>query len=77
MSSVLLDIAGHLEGLSEEQIARVEADIPSIRQLVAISQKARPLIEQAEPLLDQASKIWATIAPDAESVLATIQETKT
>ncbi len=63
----LLHIAGHLEGLSDEQINRLEGDIPYIRALVAIAQKAKPLIAQA-------NDTFAKIAPDIQLLLTKLED---
>lgn len=74
MNNFILEAIGHMEGLTDAQIAKLEADAPAISQLIALSIKAKPLIEQAIPLFQQALTEWQTVGPDVEMVLALVNK---
>ena len=68
-----------MEGLSDVQVSKLEADAPTFAALVQLSIEAKPLIEQgqalyekAKPLIAKAMAEWATVAPDVIAVLAVI-----
>ena len=74
-----LGLIGRAEGLSDAQIAKLEADAPTFAALVQLSIEAKPLIEQgqalyekAKPLIAKAMAEWTTVAPDVIAVLAVI-----
>jgi hypothetical protein len=73
MNDFLIGVAGHLAGLDDATIIRLENDIPYIRQLVGIAKKAQPIIQQAEPLINQARGLWSKIAPDIDTVLSKLE----
>src|SRR6266436_703775 len=57
----LIELVGHVAGLSEAQLKQIEKSLPATRALVDLLNRARPIIEQAqslyaeaEPLIDQA-----------------------
>ena len=74
-----LGLIGRAEGLSDAQIAKLEADAPTFAALVQLSIEAKPLLEQgqalyekAKPLIAKAIAEWATVAPDVIALLAVI-----
>ena len=75
----LLELVGHLSGLSNAQLKQIEKSLPATRALVDLLDRARPIIEQAHslyaeaaPLIDQAKKEWETVGPAAQILLDVI-----
>jgi uncharacterized protein YbjT (DUF2867 family) len=75
----LIELVGHVSGLSEAQLKQIEKSLPATRALVDLLSRARPLIEQAqslyaeaEPLIDQAKKEWQTVGPAAQILIDVI-----
>ena len=77
----LIELVGHVSGLSEAQLKQIEKSLPATRALVDLLNRARPIIEQAqslyaeaEPLIDQAKKEWQTVGPAAQILIAPRQK---
>jgi uncharacterized protein YbjT (DUF2867 family) len=75
----LLELVGHVSGLSDAQLRQIEKSLPATKALVDLLNKARPIIEQAqglyaeaEPLIDQAKKEWQTVGPAAQILVDVI-----
>jgi hypothetical protein len=75
----LIEIFGHVSGLSDAQLKQIEKSLPATKALADILIRARPLIEQAqslydeaEPLIDQAKKEWQTVGPAAQILIDVI-----
>src|SRR6516164_3684619 len=75
----LLELVGHVSGLSDAQLRQIEKSLPATKALVDLLTKARPIIEQArnlyteaEPLIDQAKKEWETVGPAAQILIDVI-----
>src|SRR5215831_8625299 len=75
----LIEIVGHVSGLSEAQLKQIEKSLPATKALVDLLNRARPIIEQAqslyaeaEPLIDQAKKEWQTVGPAAQILMDVI-----
>jgi uncharacterized protein YbjT (DUF2867 family) len=75
----LIELVGHVSGLSEAQLEQIERSLPATRALVDLLSEARPIIEQAqrlyaqaEPLIDQAKKEWQTVGPAAQILIDVI-----
>jgi uncharacterized protein YbjT (DUF2867 family) len=75
----LIDLVGHVSGLSEAQLRQIEKALPRTRALIDLLNKAQPIIEQAhslyieaEPLIDQAMKEWQTVGPAAQILIDVI-----
>src|SRR4029077_1514645 len=75
----LIDLIGHVSGLSDPQLKQIEKSLPATRALVDLLNRARPIIEQAqnlyteaEPLIDQAEKEWQTVGPAAQILIDVI-----
>src|SRR5215467_13821223 len=75
----LIELVGHVSGLSEAQLKQIEKSLPATRALVDLLNRARPIIEQAqslyaeaEPLIDQAKKEWQTVGPAARILMDVI-----
>src|SRR5215467_7270379 len=75
----LLELVGHLSGLSNAQLKQIEKSLPATRALVDLLDRARPIIEQAHslyaeaaPLIDQAKKEWETVGPAAQILIDVI-----
>jgi uncharacterized protein YbjT (DUF2867 family) len=75
----LIELIGHVSGLSDAQLRQIEKSLPATRALVDLLHRARPIIEQAqnlyteaEPLIDQAKKEWETVGPAAQILIDVI-----
>ena len=75
----LIELIGHVSGLSDAQLKQIEKCLPATRALVDLLNRARPIIEQAqnlyteaEPLIDQAKKEWETVGPAAQILIDVI-----
>ena len=75
----LIDLVGHVSGLSEAQLGQIEKALPRTKALIDLLNKAQPIIEQAhglyieaEPLIDQAMKEWQTVGPAAQILIDVI-----
>jgi hypothetical protein len=60
----LLDLIGHVSGLSDAQLRQIEKSFPASKALIDVIIRAQPVIEQAqkvyaeaEPLIDGAMKV--------------------
>jgi uncharacterized protein YbjT (DUF2867 family) len=75
----LIELAGHVSGLSDAQLKQIEKSLPATKALLDLLNRARPLIEQAqnlyteaEPLIDQAKEEWQTVGPAAQILIDVI-----
>src|SRR5712672_3691109 len=75
----LIELVGHVSGLSEAQLKQIEKSLPATKALVDLLNRARPIIEQAqslyaeaEPLIDQAKKEWQSVGPAAQILIDVI-----
>jgi uncharacterized protein YbjT (DUF2867 family) len=75
----LVELIGHVSGLSDAQLKQIEKSLPATRALVDLLNRARPIIEQAqslyaeaEPLIDEAKKEWETVGPAAQILIDVI-----
>src|SRR5712671_6276286 len=75
----LIELLGHVSGLSEAQLKQIEKSLPATKALVDLLNRARPIIEQAqslyaeaEPLIDQAKKEWQSVGPAAQILIDVI-----
>jgi len=75
----LIELVGHVSGLSEAQLKQIEKSLPATKALVDLLNRARPIIEQAqslcaeaEPLIDQAKTEWQTVGPTAQILIDVI-----
>ena len=75
----LIELIGHVSGLSDAQLKQIEKSLPATKALVDLLNRARPIIEQAqnlyteaEPLIDQAKKEWQTVGPAARILIDVI-----
>jgi hypothetical protein len=66
----LIELIGHVSGLSDAQLKQIEKSLPATKALVDLLNRARPIIEQAqnlyteaEPLIDEAKREWETSGP--------------
>ena len=72
----LIELLGHVSGLSDAQLKQIEKSLPATKALVDLLNRARPIIEQAqnlyieaEPLIDEAKKEWQTVGPAAQILI--------
>src|SRR6476620_10859605 len=79
----LIDLIGHVSGLSDAQLRQVEKSLPASKALIDLLITAQPIIEQAqklyaeaEPLIDEAMKEWQTVSPAAQILLSGIMSAK-
>src|SRR6516225_4746304 len=75
----LIELIGHVSGLSDAQLKQLEKSLPATKALVDLLNRARPIIEQAqnlyteaEPLIDEAKKEWETVGPAAQILVDVI-----
>src|SRR6201981_1332694 len=75
----LIELIGHVSGLSDAQLKQIEKSLPATKALVDLLNRARPIIEQAqnlyteaEPLIDEAKKEWETVGPAAQILIDVI-----
>ena len=75
----LIDLIGHVSGLSDAQLREIEKSLPATKALIDLLNRAQPIIEQAqslyaeaEPLIDQAKKEWQTVGPAAQILIDVI-----
>ena len=77
----LIDLIGHLSGLSDAQLREIEKSLPATKALIDLLNRAQPMIEQAqslyaeaEPLIDQAKQEWQTVGPAAQILIDVISK---
>jgi uncharacterized protein YbjT (DUF2867 family) len=75
----LIELTGHVSGLSDSQLKQIEKSLPATKALLDLLSRARPIIEQAqnlyseaEPLIDQAKEEWQTVGPAAQILIDVI-----
>src|ERR1700745_4460594 len=75
----LIDLIGHVSGLSDTQLQQIEKSLPASRALIDLLIRAQPIIEQAqklyveaEPLIDEAKKERQTVGPAAQILIDVI-----
>jgi uncharacterized protein YbjT (DUF2867 family) len=75
----LIELIGHVSGLSEAQLKQIEKSLPATKALVDLLSRARPIIEQAqslyaeaEPLIEEAKKEWQTAGPAVQILIDVI-----
>jgi uncharacterized protein YbjT (DUF2867 family) len=79
LKHLLIDVIGHVSGLSDAQLEKIEQSLPATKALIDLLNKAHPFIEQAQtlyneaqPLIDQARKEWQTVGPAAQILIDVI-----
>jgi uncharacterized protein YbjT (DUF2867 family) len=79
LKHLLIDVIGHVSGLSDAQLEQIEQSLPATKALIDLLNKAHPIIEQAqtlyieaEPLIDQARKEWQTVGPAVQILIDVI-----
>jgi uncharacterized protein YbjT (DUF2867 family) len=72
----LIQLIGHVSGLSDAQLKQIEKSLPATKALLDLLNRARPIIEQAEklyteaePLIDEAKKEWEVVGPAAQILI--------
>ena len=50
----LIELVGHVSGLSDAQLKQIEKSLPATKALVDLLNRARPIIEQAQNLYTEA-----------------------
>jgi len=75
----LIELVGHISGLSDAQLKQVEKSLPATKALIDLLKKAQPIIEQAQslyaeakPLIDQAKEEWQIVGPAAQILIEVI-----
>jgi uncharacterized protein YbjT (DUF2867 family) len=75
----LMDLIGHVSGFSDAQLRQIEKSVPASKALIDLLIRAQPIIEQAqklyaeaEPLIDEAMKEWQTVGPAAQILIDVI-----
>jgi uncharacterized protein YbjT (DUF2867 family) len=79
LKHLLIDVIGHVSGLSDAQLEQIERSLPATKALIDLLNKAHPIIEQAQtlyieaqPLIDQARKELQTVGPAAQILIDVI-----
>ena len=79
LKQLLIDVIGHVSGLSEAQLEQIEKSLPATKALIDLLNRAQPIIEQAEklygeaqPLIDQAMKEWQAVGPAVQILIDAI-----
>jgi uncharacterized protein YbjT (DUF2867 family) len=72
----LIELVGHISGLSDTQLKQIEKSLPATKALIDLLNRAQPIVEQAQslyaeakPLIDQAKEEWQTVGPAAQILL--------
>src|SRR5262249_12349645 len=75
----LIELIGHVSGLSHAQLKQIKKSLPATKPLSNLLNKEQPIIEQAEklyseaePLIDEAKKEWETVGPAAQILIDVI-----
>jgi len=53
----LIELVGHVSGLSEAQLKQIGKSLPATKALVDLLNRARPIIEQAQSLYAEAEPL--------------------
>ncbi|WP_325630674.1 NAD(P)H-binding protein, partial [Bradyrhizobium sp.] len=79
LKHLLMDLIGHVSGLSDAQLRQIEKSLPASKALIDLLNRAEPFIEQAqklyaeaEPLIDEAMKELQTVGPAAKILIDVI-----
>src|SRR6202035_2873369 len=79
LKHLLIDLIGHVSGLSDAQLRQIEKSLPASKALIDLLNRAQPIIEQAEklyaeaePLIDEALKELQTVGPAAQILIDVI-----
>src|ERR1700730_7911629 len=79
LKHLLIDLIGHVSGLSDSQLRQIEKSLPASKALIDLLIRAQPIIEQAhklyaeaEPLIDEAMKELQTVGPAAQILIDVI-----
>src|SRR5262244_536088 len=79
LKQLVIDLIGHVSGLSEAQLEQIEKSLPASKALIDLLRRTQPIIEQAEalyseaqPLIDQAMKEWQAVGPAAQILIDAI-----
>jgi uncharacterized protein YbjT (DUF2867 family) len=75
----LIELVGHVSGLSDTQLKQIEKSLPATKALLDLLNRAQPIIEQAQslyaeakPLIDEAKLEWQTVGPAAQILIEVI-----
>jgi uncharacterized protein YbjT (DUF2867 family) len=76
----LIDLMGHVSGLSDAQLRQIEKSLPASKALIDLLHRADPMIEQAqklyaeaEPLINEAMKELQTVGPAMQILIDVIE----
>ena len=50
LKHLLIDLIGHVSGLSDAQLEQIEKSLPATKALIDLLIRAQPIIEQAQKL---------------------------
>src|SRR5262249_26665460 len=75
----LIDLIGHVSGLSDAQLRQIKRSLPATKALIDLlnrqqtgSQQEQSLDAEAQPLIDEAKKEWQTVGPAAQILIDVI-----
>src|ERR1700756_3316623 len=79
LKHLLINVIGHVSGLSDAQLEKIEQSLPATKALIELLNKAHTIIEQAQtlyneaqPLIDQAEKECQPVDPAAQILIEVI-----
>ncbi|MCS3496163.1 uncharacterized protein YbjT (DUF2867 family) [Bradyrhizobium japonicum] len=79
LKHLLLEVIGHVSGLSDTQLEQIERSLPATKALIDLLNQAHPIIErvgtlynEAQPLIDQAKKEWQAVGPAVQILIDVI-----
>src|ERR1700739_1429341 len=80
LKHLLIDLIGHVSGLSDAQLRQIEKSLPASKALIDLLSRAQPIFEQAQklyaeagPLIDEAMKELQTVGPAAQILIDVIE----
>jgi|HubBroStandDraft_2_1064218.scaffolds.fasta_scaffold00063_22 hypothetical protein len=76
MSNFVIDMAAHAAGLSDAQLAKLEADAPGIAALVHTLRENTPLIQQWQALYEAGKPLLSQATPLFTQTQALYEKTK-
>jgi hypothetical protein len=66
----LIDLIGHVSGLSEAQLKEIEKSLPATKTLIDILNRGQPIMEQAQSLYAEADGLFGTLIRATTSTMS-------
>ena len=64
----LIDLIGHVSGFSDAQLRQIEKSLPASKALIDLLNRAEPMIEQAQKLYAEAEPLIAEAMKELQTV---------